>query len=215
VDDTVSYYARRAQEYDRVYRFSPWQSDLRRLEARVSRAFTARRVFETACGTGYWTRCIAESAAEVYAIDLNETALDLAGSREYGTANVLFEQRDAYLACNGGARFDGGHAGFWLSHVDLSRMDAFLHAFHSYLMPGAAVLMTDELQSEGRRRHLPASRRDAVGNRYEVRRLESGEQFEIIKNFYDEAFFRQRLRQFASDLVYEELQYFWLMSLVK
>jgi SAM-dependent methyltransferase len=145
-------------------------------------------VFETACGTGYWTRYIAESAAEVYAIDINETVLELARLREYETANVRFEQRDAYLTCNGTPRLDGGHAGLWLSHVDLSRMDAFLQAFHSYLTPGSIVLMTDERQSEERRRHLPSSRTDAAGNRYEVRRLESGEQLEIIKNFY-EAFF--------------------------
>jgi demethylmenaquinone methyltransferase/2-methoxy-6-polyprenyl-1,4-benzoquinol methylase len=203
VNDTVSYYARRAQEYDRVYSLPPWQRDLRRLEARVSRAFAGRRVFETACGTGYWTRHIAQSAAEVYAIDVNETALELARSREYGTAAVRFEQRDAYLAFSAAPRFDGGYAGLWLSHVDLSRMDAFLHAFHSYLLPGATVIMTDERQSEGRRRRLPASRTDAAGNRYELRRLESGEEFE--------AFFRQP-PPVAADLVYEELQYFWMVT---
>jgi SAM-dependent methyltransferase len=209
VDDTVSYYAQRAREYDRVYDLPPWQSDLRRLEERTWRFFSGRRVFETACGTGYWTRYIAQSAAEVYAIDMNETTLTIARSRHYVKANVRFEQRDANVACTGAPSFDGGCAGFWLSHVDLSRMNAFLEAFHSYLVAGATVLRMDERETEGRRLHRPTSRADAAGNRYELRRLENGDQFEIIKNFYDEAFFRQCFRRYASDLVYEDLEYFW------
>src|SRR5262249_36987352 len=56
VSDMVSYYAQRAPEYDRIYDLPLWQDDLRRLEALTSRVFAGRRVFETACGTGYWTR---------------------------------------------------------------------------------------------------------------------------------------------------------------
>jgi len=59
----------------------PWQADLRRLEEQITRVFAGRRVFEPACGTGYWTRLIARSATEVYAIDVNETTLTIARSR--------------------------------------------------------------------------------------------------------------------------------------
>src|SRR6267143_50321 len=119
VNDTISYYAQRAWEYDRTYDLPAWQGDLRRLEALTSRFFSGRRVFEPACGTGHWTRYIAQSAAEVYAIDVNETTLAIARSRDYVRANVRFEQRDAYAACDVAPSFDGGHVGFWLSHVDL------------------------------------------------------------------------------------------------
>jgi len=213
VDDTVSYYAHRAPEYDRIYDLPPWQADLQRLHELVSRLFAGRRVFEAACGTGYWTRVIAQTATEVFAIDMNETTLAIARSREYARANVRFEQRDAYLPCPGAPGFDGGHAGFWLSHVDLLRMDTFLAAFHSYLVAGAVVLMMDERETDGRRRRAPGSRTDAAGNRYELRRLANGDEFEIIKNFYDEAFFRQRLRPYTSDVdvVYEELEHLWTL----
>jgi len=50
-----------------------------------------------------------------------------------------------------------------------------------------------------------------AGNRYELRRLANGDEFEIIKNFYDEAFFRRRLRPYASELVYQELEHFWTL----
>jgi len=61
-------------------------------------------------------------------------------------------------------------ASFWLSHMDLGRMDEFLEVFHSCLEPGAPVLMFDERASE--RRRQPASRTDATGNRYEMRTLQ-------------------------------------------
>jgi demethylmenaquinone methyltransferase/2-methoxy-6-polyprenyl-1,4-benzoquinol methylase len=211
MDDTVGYYAERAAEYDRIYDLPPWQGDLRRLEEQTARLFRDRRVFETACGTGYWTRHIARSAAEVYAVDVNETTLAIARSRDYGRARVRFDRRDAYVACDGAPRFDGGYAGLWLSHVDLARMDAFLEAFHSYLVAGATVFMMDERDTEGRRRRVPTSRTDAAGNRYERRRLENGDQFEIIKNFYDEGFFRRRFGEYGFDLVCEELRYFWTL----
>jgi demethylmenaquinone methyltransferase/2-methoxy-6-polyprenyl-1,4-benzoquinol methylase len=212
VDDMVNYYAKRAREYDRVYDFPPWQSDLRQLKERAMGFFAGRRVFEVACGTGYWTHCFAQSATEVYAIDANETTLAIARSRDYGGANVRFEQGDAYAACNGAPRFDGGHAGGWLSHVDLARMETFLKAFHSYLVAGAIVLMVDERETAGRNHHMPASRTDARGNRYELRQLGHGDRFEIIKNFYTEDFFLQRFAPYASDLAYTELEHFWTLA---
>src|SRR5215467_6587465 len=115
----VTYYAQRAPEYDQIYALPRWQDDLRTLEELASRLFRGRRVFETACGTGYWTYLIAQTAADVYAIDVNETTLGIARSRTYARANVRFEQRDAYVPCHGAPGFDGGHAGFWFSHVDL------------------------------------------------------------------------------------------------
>jgi len=90
-------------------------------------------------------------------------------------------------------------------------MATFLAAFHSYLMAGAIVFMMDERETEGRRRHVPTSRTDGAGNRYELRRLENGGEFAIIKNFYDETFFRERFEPYASDLVYEELEHFWTL----
>ncbi len=55
------------------------------------------------------------------------------------------------------------------------------------------------------------SRRDDAGNRYEPRRLASGERFEIIKNFYSPARLRELLTPHARDLVYEELDALWLV----
>lgn len=206
----VRYYARRAAEYDRVYGIPRWQDDISILQATVPAVFSGRTVFEVACGTGYWTQYAARHAVRVHATDLNEETLAIARSRTYGRAVVTFGAADAYSPADEPHRFDAGLAGLWLSHVDLGRMDEFLRAFHSHLRPEAPVVMFDERESEERR--VPTSRMDEVGNRYEPRRLVSGERFEIIKNFFDGERLRRLLGPRATDFTYRELRCFWVLQ---
>ncbi len=207
--EMVSYYARRAAEYEKIYRLPEWQRDLDELQRLVPEFFAGRRVFEVACGTGYWTGYTALAAAEICATDVNEETLAIARSRSYGDVCVALHRADAYHPYAVGRRFDGGLAAFWLSHVDLGRMEEFLAAFYSCLDPGARVLMFDERASETRRR--PASRTDAT-NRYEMRTLQSGERFEIVKNLYDERTLRELFDGWADDLQYRTLENFWVLS---
>ena len=210
--EMAAYYARRAAEYERVYTGPRWQDDLAVLRPCVGEFFAGRRVFEVACGTGYWTHVAAERARVVHATDLNDDTLSLARAKAYA-APVSFERGDAYAPAAGPARFDAGLAGLWLSHVDLARMDEFLRAFHSHLDPGAAVQMFDERATD-ERPNPPASRVDEVGNRYEMRRLQDGERFEIVKNLFDRARLEALIRPYAASLACRELQYFWLLEYV-
>ena len=210
--EMTAYYARRAAEDERVYTSPRWQGDLAVLRPRVAEFFAGRRVFEVACGTGYWTRVAAERARAVHATDLNDDTLALARAKAYA-APVSFERGDAYAPAAGPARFDGGLAGLWLSHVDLVRMDEFLRAFHSHLVPGAAVQMFDERATD-ERPNPPASRVDDAGNRYEMRRLQDGERFEIVKNLFDRARLEALIRPYATSVACRELQYFWLLEYV-
>jgi SAM-dependent methyltransferase len=208
--EMVSYYARRAAEYEKIYQLPAWQRDLDELRRFVPEFFEGRRVFEVACGTGYWTGYAALTAAEICATDVNEETLAIARSWSYGAIAVALHRADAYDPHAAGRRFDAGLAAFWLSHVDLGRMDEFLAAFHSCLEPGARVLMFDERASEARA--LSASRTDATGNRYEMRTLQSGERFEIVKNLYDERTLSKLFDGWADDLRYRTLENFWVLS---
>ena len=210
--EMTAYYARRAAEYERVYTGPRWQGDLAVLRPRVAEFFAGRRVFEVACGTGYWTHVAAERARAVHATDLNDGTLALARAKAYA-APVSFERGDAYAPAAGPARFDAGLAGFWLSHVDLARMDEFLRGLHSHLAPGAVVQMFDERATD-ERPNPPASRVDDAGNRYEMRRLQDGESFEIVKNLFDRARLEALIRPYATSLACRELQYFWLLEYV-
>lgn len=207
-DEMTRYYAERAAEYDRVYSHPAWARDLPRLGERIEALFPGRRVFEVACGTGYWTERVARVAARVHAEDLSAETLALARRRPYAPATVTLARHDAYVPGIGG--FDGGLAALWLSHVDLARMDDFLAAFHSRLERGAVVFMFDERDTPDR--PASASRVDEAGNRYERRRLAAGGDFEIVKNFFDGDGLARRLAAHGRAFVFEELERFWMLA---
>ena len=207
-DEMTRYYAERAAEYDRVYSHPAWARDLPRLGERIEALFPGRRVFEVACGTGYWTERVARVAARVHAEDLSAETLAIARRRPYAPATVTLARHDAYVPGIGG--FDGGLAALWLSHVDLARMDDFLAAFHSRLERGAVVFMFDERDTPDR--SAAASRVDAAGNRYERRRLAAGGEFEIVKNFFDGDGLARRLAAQGRAFVFEELERFWMLA---
>jgi len=209
-DDMVTYYARRAAEYDRVYEIPQWQRDLETLGTRVPAFFDGRRVFEVACGTGYWTRYAALQALSVDATDVNEDTLVIARARRYAQATVTFRRVDAYTSPTDQQTFDAGFAAFWLSHVDAGRRRDFLDAFHARLESGSPVLMFDERPTAGR--GLRTSRTDATGNRYEMRSLLNGERFEIIKNFYSGEQLEELFSRYGHECSYEELENFWVFS---
>jgi demethylmenaquinone methyltransferase/2-methoxy-6-polyprenyl-1,4-benzoquinol methylase len=209
-EEMVRYYARRAGEYERVYETPAWQPALAEIRHRIAEIFRGRRVVEVACGTGYWTEHVARVAARVHATDVNEETLALARARPWPRGNVTFARADAYAASALGNAFDAGLAGLWLSHVDRTRMGEFFDAFHSHLEDGAAVILFDERDHP--LRPPRETRVDADGNRYEARALQSGERFEIVKNFFDEAGLRAALDARARRLDFAELRGFWMAT---
>jgi SAM-dependent methyltransferase len=160
-DEMVRYYARRAQEYDRVYTMPRWQADLAILHERIPALCAGRHVLEVACGTGYWTERIAHTAASVEAGDTNDETLAMARARPGMSERVRLVRRDAYAPSAEPPRCDAGLAALWLPHVDRARMTEFLDVFHSYLLPGSPVLMFDEGDTSVR--PVPASRVDQAG----------------------------------------------------
>ena len=80
--DLVTYYAKRAAEYEAIYQKPERQSDLRELENLLRRDFAGRNVLEIACGTGYWTERVASVADSIVALDINESVLEIGFSDE-------------------------------------------------------------------------------------------------------------------------------------
>lgn len=179
---TARYYAERAAYYERVYHKPERQRDLRRMEAALPECFAGRHVLELACGTGWWTPFGARDCASWLATDLNEETMQIARQKALPAGKVQFQVVDAYTLTElGSARFNAAFAGCWWSHVPLSRLPAWLDTLHSRLEPGARVVMLDN--SFVQTSNLPISRRDAEGNTYQIRTLDDGSSYEVVKNF--------------------------------
>jgi SAM-dependent methyltransferase len=206
----VEYYARRAEEYERIYRKPERQTDLRKIEKFLSTAFAGTRLLEIACGTGYWTQFIARSAREVFATDFNAEVLDIAKQKDYGSCKVELLQSDAYSLGNVPPDFNAGFHGFWWSHVPNQKIDNFLQTFHSKFQPGADVVMIDNAYVEGS--SIPISRMDSEGNTYQIRKLQDGSEHEVLKNFPSDTALQESLKPFGKDVRVTFLQYYWIVE---
>jgi ubiquinone/menaquinone biosynthesis C-methylase UbiE len=205
-----TYYAQRAQIYERVYHKPERQADLRAMETWLAAPFAGRRVLEVACGTGWWTPHGAHLAQSWLATDVNPETMAVALSKRM-PPNVRFATVDAYtFAQIDGQRFDGAFAGFWWSHVPLARLPEWLETLHARLEPGARVVMLDNRHVDGS--STPIARRDHAGNTYQQRTLDDGSAHEVLKNFptREEAFAALGLR--ARNPEWIEYVHYWILS---
>nr|MDA3837537.1 class I SAM-dependent methyltransferase [Candidatus Delongbacteria bacterium] len=202
------YYAERAKEHDKVYLKAERQDDIKKLHKYLKEAFSGLNVLETACGTGYWTKTISQTANSILSTDFNDEVLEIARSRDYNISNVSFIQDEAYKLSSVAGNFNAGFAGFFWSHIPLNRIEEFLKTFHSKLEPGAKVVFIDNLFVDGS--STPVSRTDEDGNTYQIRKLDNGKEFEILKNFPTETYLKNLLIKYSDDINIQKLKYYWI-----
>lgn len=207
--DLVTYYKLRAPEYDKVYDRPDRQDDIGALRRLLPPAVTGRRVLELAAGTGYWTPLIAASAASVVATDINPETLAIAEARDYADAAPEFRIADAYAPETVAGEFDCIVAGYFLSHVPRDRVVPFLESAVRRVGSGGRVILFDN-------RYVPAgnlaiSGIDQDGNTYQTRRLDSGDRFEVLKNFYDRDDLERLVRPYATTIEIQSLTYYWFL----
>ncbi len=208
----VGYYARRAEEYERIYGKPERQEDLGRLRGLVERVFGGEDVLEVACGTGYWTEVAARRAASVAATDINAEVLAIARAKPIVAGKVAFLEADAYALPSLGRRFTAGLAAFWWSHVPRARLRGFLEGWHGVLGRGARVVCIDNVYVEGSSTAI--SRTDERGDTYQMRKLGDGSRHEVLKNFPTEGELRGAVAGLAGEVKVEWLQYYWVLSYV-
>lgn len=205
--DMEQYYARRAQEYERIYQRPERQSDLQALRATIEDALAGRDVLDIACGTGYFSACAARRARSLQGIDANEETLEWA--RAKAIPNASFRVGDAYELGRPARPYSGALCTFWWSHIPKDRIEAFLRNVHEQLEPGAAVLFADNTYVEGN--STPLVRTDAGGNTYQARTLESGARYEVLKNFPNADELIAWAMRFGMAVELRSLTYFWCL----
>jgi SAM-dependent methyltransferase len=210
-DNLIAYYAARAAEYDDVYLKPERQDDLASLRTILRELLQGHSVLEVACGTGYWTAEIAETASHVHATDVNASVLEIASERLASHGNVSVHRDDAFTLSTASGSFTAAFAGFWWSHLRRGeQLLRFLDVLHAALQPGALVVFTDNRYVAGS--SLPITREDADGNTYQKRRLRDGTEHEVLKNFPEEAELRMLLRGRGTQLDFRRLTYYWCLS---
>ena len=205
------YYAARAPEYDRVYRKPERQADLRAIERWLPQVFAGKTLLEIACGTGYWSQFLAPVAKSVVALDASREVLEIARSR-VKAGHAAFVQGDAYRPPEDRGPFESAFAGFWLSHVPISRLGEFFGGLHRVLAPGAKVVLLDNRFVEGS--STPIFEQDEQGNTYQARPLDDGSVHRVLKNFPSEHALRETVAGIAADVTYHQWQYFWALEYV-
>lgn len=201
------YYKTRAGEYEEIYAKPERQKDIQALSLFLKNNFIKKDVLEIACGTGFWTQKYCADAASVLGIDYNQEVLQVARDKELQNCNVEFIVDDAFSLSKVTEKANACYAGFWLSHIKKSDVNAFLRMLHENLEPGSLVIFADNLYVEGN--STPISSQDSDGNTYQIRKLKNGSQHEILKNFITEQEFHSMLSEVSKTAHYREIEYFW------
>ena len=206
----VDYYAKRAGEYERIYQKPERQGDLAILTKLCAQTFTGQSVLEIACGTGYWTQAVSQTAKAIVATDINEEVLQIARAKHYG-CEIRFQQADAFdLNPPPQHNFTSGLAAAWWSHLRKSQIKSFLQHFHRLFPPGSLMVFLDNRFVPGS--STPISRADDEGNTYQMRKLADGSEYEVLQNFPDEKEVRTIVGNSAGEIHWTKLPYYWFLT---
>ena len=205
--DLVEYYRLRALEYEAIYQKPERRDDLHALESRLKTAFAGLDVLEIACGTGYWTQRIAETARSIAASDVNEDVLAVARAKSYGCP-VAFGREDIYRpAADMPPACDGLFGGFIWSHIPREQLKKVLENLAKRVKPGGRFVFADNRFVAGS--NTPVHSKDASGNTWQLRALSDGSEHLVLKNFPSADEIRSALSGFGRVEV-RELTYFWM-----
>jgi 2-polyprenyl-3-methyl-5-hydroxy-6-metoxy-1,4-benzoquinol methylase len=147
-------------------------------------------VLELACGTGLWTRCLAEDNVRIVAVDASPEVIAINRER-VGSANVEYQIADIFSWAPA-AKFDVVFFSFWLSHVPPARFDSFWTSVRAALRPGGQAFFIDSVleQTSSARDHGPID-----GSGMVRRKLNDGREFDVVKVFYEPAVLERRLAE--------------------
>jgi 2-polyprenyl-3-methyl-5-hydroxy-6-metoxy-1,4-benzoquinol methylase len=187
--DTATNKARAFDE--EVARRGHWRREVVRA---LCRALRGRRVLEVACGTGVWTRYVADVADRVLATDAAPNLLARAkklttAGKRLPRGRLQFRQMDAYDLASAPGEFNGALAMNWFEHVPRARHEEFLNALHDKVGRGARVFIGMVQLGDDWRAQL--FRKPGQADFYGLRRRPDGSQYEIIDNAFGEGELRR------------------------
>ncbi len=213
--DTVNYYRARAAEYEQIYyrEVPERRQELADEVVRVRELASGKNVLELACGTGYWTQVMSETARQIAAIDISAEMLAEAQKKPLACP-VDFIEGDMFSHKWPAHAFDLIAIGFWFSHQPRQEYQKLFDLLDLCLAQNGLVWMIDNNPpAEGATQHSAGA--DEFGNNYKLRFLENGERYVILKNYFSEeelvSLFSPRFR--IVQMIYRT--YYWSVQLAR
>jgi SAM-dependent methyltransferase len=200
--EQIAYYRARANEYDEWFlrqgrydrgpeRNAQWFAEVGEVIRALDDFAPRGDVLELACGTGLWTQHLVRHAADVTALDSSSEVLAINRAR-VGDAKVRYLQADLF-GWQPDRQYDVVFFSFWLSHVPPERFEAFWDLVKRGLAPAGRVFFVDSLYTESStaRDHQLVDPTATT----QTRRLNDGQEYSIVKVFYQPEQLEQRLRE--------------------
>lgn len=209
-DRAFQYYANSASNHDRVYDRPERQEDLAAMRASVAEAVRGHTVLELACGTGYWTKVIAQTAASVHATDINVEMIELGKLRALPAAQVRFSVADAFDLPADLGRYTAVFIGFWFSHVKREEQERFLAHLRERIGRDLFLILLDDAYVEGSSETV--ARTDLQGNTYQIRVAGDGERYELTKNYPSDSALRKKLASSVREIKIARREHYWLLT---
>lgn len=206
------YYAAVAATYDLQYERPEVEEDLETLHQALGELLGGHKVLELACGSGYWTEVISDTAESVRAIDNSPQMLAAARERGLDQDFVQFTEGDAfklpddiapgqYTACFA--------SGLW-SQVPRSGQDKYLAHLRARLGKDVLLVLLDKNYVEGYSE--PIARTDLDGNSFHILTAPDGQRYEVAQSYPSDSWLRKRLSGAAKEVRVERVEHFWLAT---
>lgn len=207
--DQILYYSQRAQEYEKIYTLPERQKNISEIKKFLKQSFFKKEVFEIACGTGYWTKYISETANLILSTDINESVLDIAKSNEY-SCPVKVQKADTFDLSNISQTFNAGFAGFIWSHILKQELTEFINQFLSKINKDGLIIFIDNIYVEGN--STPLIEPDEHRNTYQKRKLENEECYTVVKNYPTDSEMVDLIGTVGKNINIKRLDYYWILS---
>jgi ubiquinone/menaquinone biosynthesis C-methylase UbiE len=207
-DETIEYYQKRAGEYDQIYlRDDPArQAELAAMYALSSRTLAGHDVLDLACGTGFWTQVVSGATKSIVGIDINPATLAEASRKKY-RCPVRFVLADMFRLPIDSRRCDGVLATFILSHVRRQDILQLAETVRRTVAASSPIFLCDNNPITEATQGVTWD--DEHINTYKKRRLENGEEYTILKNYFGRDELAEVLTPWGrvESIIYRE--YYW------
>lgn len=202
LQEQIAYYRARAGEYDewfyRTGRYDHgeelnqfWFNEVAVVKNALHQVKPVTNILELACGTGIWTQELLRIGQKITAIDASIEVIEINRSK-LGALNVDYRQLDLF-SWEPDEEYDFVFFSFWLSHVPPTLLDSFLTKVYNSVRPEGQFFIVDSRFSPTSTAKNHTLQDDE--KIYKKRKLNDGQEFNVIKIFYQPDALQKKLTE--------------------